>query len=90
MNTELLAFTKDLPLNTESAFKQDAKLAAAIDRLCTNERRLVGAAGVMLLPERKLDFGEVQQLLKGSTNEKGKNKTELNCHLICFNCIWIH
>lgn len=74
MNTELLAFTKDLPLNTEFAFKQDPKLAAAIDKLCTNERRLMGAAGIMLLPERKLDFSEVQQLLKGSTNEKGKSR----------------
>lgn len=71
MNTELLAFTKDLPLNAESVFKQDPKLAAAIDKLCTNQKKLMGAVEILSLPERKLDFGEVQELLKGSKVEKG-------------------
>lgn len=71
MNTELLAFTKDLPLKTNSAFKQDPKLAAAIDKLCSSERQLMGAEGIVLLPERKLDFSEVQKLLKESVIEKG-------------------
>nr|XP_049706650.1 meiotic recombination protein SPO11-like [Helicoverpa armigera]XP_049708259.1 meiotic recombination protein SPO11 [Helicoverpa armigera] len=74
MNKELLAFTKDLPLNTETAFKQDPKLAAAIDTLCSNQRVLLGNAGVTVLPERKLEFSEVQQLLKGSGNDKAASK----------------
>ncbi|KAH9645206.1 hypothetical protein HF086_005751 [Spodoptera exigua] len=70
MNTELLAFTKDLPLNAQPVFKQDPKLAAAIDKLYTNQHKLMGAVDILMLPERKIDFMEVQQLLKGSKAEK--------------------
>lgn len=71
MNTELLSFIKELPLNTDCTFKQDPKLSAAINKLFSNERKLMGAAGVVFLPERKLKFSEVQQLLNGSVSEKG-------------------
>ncbi|CAH0603282.1 unnamed protein product [Chrysodeixis includens] len=66
MNADLLAFTKDLPLNTKSVYKQDAKLAAAIDKLCCRHTKLLNASGLKLLPERKIQFSEVQKLLKGT------------------------
>lgn len=70
MNTQLSAFTRDLPLNTESAFKQDPKLAIAIDKLCYNQRQSMGT-GIVLLPERKLEFSEVRKLLNETANENG-------------------
>lgn len=69
MNKDLLMLKKDLAMNSSAAFKQDAKLAEAIEKLhrshrtCLDKRR----EGGLVLPERKLEFGEVQQLLKQST-----------------------
>lgn len=69
MNKDLLMLTKDLALNLSTAFKQDAKLAEAIDKLHSSQRVCLNVRGEggLVLPERKLEFQEVQQLLKQST-----------------------
>lgn len=72
MNADLLAFTKDLRLNTKTVYKQDAKLAAAIDKLCCSQAKLFNASGLKLLPDRKIQFTEVQELLKGTVAKECK------------------
>lgn len=70
MNKELLKLTKEW--DSASAFKQDPRLATAIDELY---RRNVQAkhmnANGLVLPERKLDFYELHNLLKDSSIDKG-------------------
>lgn len=73
MNKDLSKLTKDLVLNPASAFKQDPKLVAAIDKLWRQQvASLTEEDGGMLLPKRKLDFIEVQNMLKESTKSKCK------------------
>ncbi|XP_053603524.1 meiotic recombination protein W68 [Plodia interpunctella] len=66
MNKDL-ALTRDLALNPITEFRQNAKLVAAINKLfCGNE-----LGGNMIdvnvkLPDRKLNFGEVQELLNSA------------------------
>ncbi|XP_026738190.1 meiotic recombination protein SPO11 [Trichoplusia ni] len=74
MNADLLAFTKDLRLNTKSVYKQDAKLAAAIDKLCCSQAKLFNASGLKSLPDRKIQFIEVQELLKGTLAKESTTK----------------
>lgn len=71
MNKELLKLTKEL--DSGSVFKQEPRLAASIDKLYRSnvQARQINAIG-LVLPERKLDFGELQNLLKKSSC-KGMN-----------------
>lgn len=57
-----------------SSFKQDPKLVAAINKLY-NKEEVVGPT--LKLPERKLLFTEVQQLLKPSLDIIGRER--FNC-----------
>lgn len=77
MNKEFSNLTKGLALNPVSAFKQDPKLVTAIDKLFTRQFDDLNAENKeLVLPERKLDFSEVQTLLKQATNAvKGTNPT---------------
>ncbi|XP_013200409.2 meiotic recombination protein SPO11 [Amyelois transitella] len=71
MNKDLLALTRDLALNPITVFRQDAKLVAAINKLfCGNHNAENMVDEKVKLPERKLNFGEVQELLKQSVSEK--------------------
>lgn len=71
MNKDLSKLTKDL-VSIPTAFKQDPKLVAAIDKLWRQQViSLNGEVGEMLLPQRKLDFTEVQNMLKESVKSKG-------------------
>lgn len=73
MNTDLSKLTKALGLNPASAFKQDPKLVAAIDKLWRQQvTSLNEVDGGMLLPQRKLDFNEVQNMLKETAKPKGR------------------
>lgn len=72
MNKEFLKLTKNLVLNPVSAFKQDQKLVTAIDKLSRPPAQLNSEAGI-LLPDRKLEFAEVQELLKQSSEKQGKH-----------------
>lgn len=71
MNKDLLSLMKDLPLNSEAVLKQDPKLAAAIDKLCGSRVKVVGASQLTMLPERKLEFSEVQDLFNQASSKKG-------------------
>ncbi|KAJ2944632.1 hypothetical protein O0L34_g3983 [Tuta absoluta] len=76
MNKDLLLWTKDV-MNSTSSFKQDPKLAAAIDKLLCNNQMNARSENGVTLPERKLDFSDVQRLLKESTvinNKKSPDK----------------
>ncbi|KAI5634707.1 type IIB DNA topoisomerase domain-containing protein [Phthorimaea operculella] len=66
MNKDLLLWTKDV-VSSVSSFKQDPKLAAAIDKLVCNNQLIRNSETGVTLPERKLDFSEVQRLVKEST-----------------------
>lgn len=70
MNKELLKLAKEW--DSVSAFKQDPRLATAIDKLYRSNIQLkhINASG-LVLPERKLDFYELQNLLKDSSIDKG-------------------
>lgn len=72
MNKGALNLRIDLT-SSNSSFKQDPKLVAAINKLYSREE--VGPT--LKLPERKLLFAEVQQLLKPSLDIIGKKKC--NC-----------
>ncbi|CAG4968421.1 unnamed protein product [Colias eurytheme] len=73
MNKNLLMLKIDLAVNS-GPFKQDPKLVAAIDKLFyNNTKEVLGEA--VLLPERKLDFTEVNQLLKQTPVENGNDKS---------------
>lgn len=63
---------RDLALNPVFSFKQDLKLIAAIDKLAVDGRcDTTENKNVLTLPERKLGFSEVQQMLKGCCENKG-------------------
>ncbi|XP_049875166.1 meiotic recombination protein SPO11 [Pectinophora gossypiella] len=69
MNKEILMWTKDVAMNSVAAFKQDPKLAAAIDKLHSGIQQAsldLNAQKSLVLPDRKLEFSEVQSLLKQS------------------------
>ncbi|KOB70111.1 Meiotic recombination protein spo11 [Operophtera brumata] len=75
MNKDLSKLTKDLVLNPVSAFKQDPKLVAAIDKLWRQQvASLTGDDGRMLLPQRKLDFTEVQNMIKETAKPQVTDK----------------
>ncbi|XP_028039806.1 meiotic recombination protein SPO11 [Bombyx mandarina] len=62
---------RDLALNPVFSFKQDLKLIAAIDKLAVDGRcDMTENKNVLTLPERKLGFSEVQQMLKGCCENK--------------------
>ncbi|XP_023940290.1 meiotic recombination protein SPO11 [Bicyclus anynana] len=69
MNKDALMLRIDLTSPMMSSFKQDPKLVAAINRLYSREE-VVGSA--LILPERKLNFTEVQDLVKQACDVKGK------------------
>lgn len=74
MNRDMSMLTRELALIPESTFKQDPKLVAAIDKLCSNQQgnlNLSKEKGVML-PDRQLEFTEVQKLLKESSKAKSE------------------
>ncbi|XP_045511607.1 meiotic recombination protein W68 isoform X3 [Colias croceus] len=71
MNKNLLMLKIDLAVNS-GPFKQDPKLVAAIDKLFYNNTKEV-LGETVLLPERKLDFAEVNQLLKQTPVENDKS-----------------
>ncbi|XP_026487443.2 meiotic recombination protein SPO11 [Vanessa tameamea] len=68
INKEVLELKNDFTLNSIISFKQDPKLISAIDKLFQKEKPGLN----LVLPERKLDFGEVCQLLKGSSSNNGE------------------
>ncbi|XP_050675485.1 meiotic recombination protein SPO11 [Leptidea sinapis] len=83
MNKNLLKLSIDLSANAECLFKQDARLVAAIDSLFYKDITKPVVEKV-LLPERKLQFSEVQSLLNQTTenddilkNEKQNNKKSI-------------
>lgn len=71
MNKELLKLTKEW--DSASAFKQDPRLATAIDKLYRSnvQAKQLNVSG-LVLPERKLDFYELPNLLNDHSNDKGK------------------
>ncbi|KAM3962791.1 meiotic W68 [Aphomia sociella] len=72
MNKDLLGLlTRDITLNSVSAFKQNPNLVAAIDKLFCDQQENFDdhTKGLLQLPGRKLDFCEVQQLLQKSSKE---------------------
>lgn len=70
MNKELLKLTKEW--DSASAFKQDPRLATAIDKLYRSNVQVKHTnVSDLILPERKLDFYELQNLLKNSSEDKG-------------------
>lgn len=72
MNKDLSKLTKDLVLNPVSAFKQDPKLVTAIDKLWRQQVASLSVEdGKLLLPQRKLDFTEVQNMIIESAKPKG-------------------
>lgn len=67
MNKDLLTLKINMTKDSIS-FKQDPALVAAINKLCSRK----DAPNVpSLLPQRKLDFDEVQRLLKPAVVNKG-------------------
>ncbi|KAL0849029.1 hypothetical protein ABMA28_013402 [Loxostege sticticalis] len=75
LNKDFYKFTRDLQSNAVPTFRQDPKLVEAIDKLFySNHLRLSDARenGQIVLPERKLQFHEVQDLLKLSLNAANK------------------
>lgn len=70
MNKELLKLTREW--DSTSAFKQDPRLATAIGKLYRSNVQMeyTNASG-LVLPERKLEFFELQNLLKNSSRDKG-------------------
>lgn len=71
MNKDLSRLSKDFVLNPALAFKQDPKLVAAIDKLWRQQVTSLNKVDGMLLPQRKLDFTEVQNMLKETAKPKG-------------------
>ncbi|CAK1603346.1 unnamed protein product [Parnassius mnemosyne] len=70
MNRDLSMLTKNLAAKSASVFKQDPKLVAAIDKLYSkNEVKNLNSK--MLLPDRRLNFLEVQEILDHSSKDKG-------------------
>ncbi|XP_037297926.1 meiotic recombination protein W68 isoform X2 [Manduca sexta] len=76
LNTEA-AMLKELVFNRTTSFKQEPKLVSAIDKLLNAAliNRNVDEKGNLLLPERKLEFSEVQQILQQSSNRKVAEKS---------------
>ncbi|XP_039765191.1 meiotic recombination protein SPO11 [Pararge aegeria] len=74
MNKDALKLRIDLMSSSISSYKQDPKLVSAINILYSREE-VVGSTSI--LPERKLLFTEVQQLLKKSFDVKGKTDNTL-------------
>ncbi|KAG6462412.1 hypothetical protein O3G_MSEX013241 [Manduca sexta] len=76
LNTEA-AMLKELVFNRTTSFKQEPKLVSAIDKLLNAAliNRNVDEEGNLLLPERKLEFSEVQQILQQSSNRKVAEKS---------------
>ncbi|XP_050361884.1 meiotic recombination protein SPO11 [Nymphalis io] len=68
INKDVLGLIDNFTFNSIFSFKQDPKLVSAIDKLFQKEKPGLN----LVLPERKLDFGEVCQLLKGSPTNKGE------------------
>lgn len=62
---------RDLPFRVYTTYKQDSKLAAAINNLCKRETAQIDITQTITLPERKLQFNEVQDLLKQSSKAQG-------------------
>lgn len=75
-NKNLSALTKDLVLNPVSVYRQDAKLVVAINKLfCENQLgHNMQSDGKIQLPDRKINFNEVQQLLKQSVKMPGNSR----------------
>ncbi|KAI8427645.1 hypothetical protein MSG28_002119, partial [Choristoneura fumiferana] len=73
MNKDLLIQTKDLLSDAVVTFKQDPKLAAAIDKLFNSSHQKIINSNEcgLLLPGRKLEFSEVQQMLSHKIVDKG-------------------
>lgn len=67
-----LMMPKDLRQISIAAFKQDPKLTLAIDKLYKNEQTVDAEKRCcgLVLPERKLNFHEVKQLMSQSTSNK--------------------
>ncbi|XP_063617879.1 meiotic recombination protein SPO11 [Cydia splendana] len=80
MNKDLLMQTKDLLLGPVTTFRQDPKLVAAIDKLFSSKNlsAINQKEGGLLLPEKKHNFSEVQQLLSQSTNDIVRVEKPLN------------
>lgn len=77
MNRDFLMLSKDLAATSESVFKQDPKLVAAINKLYgRNEEDNLNS--VVVLPDRKLNFEEVQKLLNKSSKDTGTKKLKLD------------
>lgn len=70
MNRNLLKLRIDLPSNASSA-KQDHQLKAAIDKLFYN-RTSGSTKDNMVLPGRKLDFTEINLILRNPPDTNGK------------------
>lgn len=70
MNKELLKLTKEW--DSASAFKQDPMLATAIDKLYRSNVQVkhMNACG-LVLPDRKLQFDELQNMLNDSSKDQG-------------------
>ncbi|CAB3249815.1 unnamed protein product [Arctia plantaginis] len=67
MNIDWPVLKRDLPFCIQTTFKQDPKLAAAINNLCRSQATQIDITETVTLPERKLQFNEVQDLLKQSS-----------------------
>lgn len=82
MNKDLLIQTKDLLSNAVVTFKQDSKLAAAIDMLFnSSDQKIINwTESGLLLPGRKLEFSEVQQMLSQKRVNKGKLNISINIY----------
>lgn len=70
LNKDLNIITKDLQRTAVFAFRQDAKLAEAIDKLFfrNNLKKLDTKEIAIVLPGRQLQFYEVQDLMNLSLN----------------------
>lgn len=70
VNRDLSMLTRDLASASVSAFKQDPNLVAAIDKLF-GRNELNNFHSKILLPYRRMDFLEVQEIVNKSAVEKG-------------------
>ena len=68
MNTDSLKLGTELMLGSVSCLTQDPKLVDAIENLCHRHEK---SRQNMELPERKLEFNEIHNLLKQSPDSKG-------------------
>lgn len=85
LNKDFYKFTRDLQSNAVPTFRQDPKLVEAIDKLFySNHLRLSDARenGQIVLPERKLQFHEVQDLLKLSLNGSNRLYSSMFCYYL--------